>query len=198
MKCPFFVIVGMCFCGCLLAAENFDLSALKEQVNNLVKTEASRELTVSNCKPDKRITSLMGEIDSIGQKLMSQENQSDDVMELSEKCLAILSALRERRVYAYMLWAEGRLEGASRGRYANLKSLSQSDLIKLYEFLSDINISIIRENMLNREIMSKLAEIYDCLDNSNKPTVRIKAIQQQRDPLSNVTNVPIRKSLDDF
>lgn len=191
------ILFGLYFCNIILA-DNFNLVSIKEEVNNLVKEEASRELTVSNCKPDKRITQLMGKIDAIGQKLMSQEMQTNDIMELSEKCLAILSVLRERRVYAYMLWAEGRLEGASQGRYANLKTLPQSELIKLYEYLSNINISIIRENMLNREIMGKLAEIYDCLDNSNKPLVRINAIQQQRDPLSNNINLPIRKSLDDF
>lgn len=197
MKRSLFLILGVFFYS-ILTAENFDLSSLKEQVNELVKNEAARELTVANCKPDKRITILMTEIDTIGQKLMSQEDQTDDTMELSEKCLAVLAALRERRIYAYMLWAEGCLEGASRERYANLKSLSQSDLMKLYEILSDINISIIKENMLNREIMARLAEIYDCLDNANKPKVRIRAIQQQRDPLSTINNVPIRKSLDDF
>ena len=77
----------------------FDLSGIKEQINKLVNEEATRELTVANCKPDKRITTLMREIDSIGQKLMSQENQTDDIMGVSEKCLAILSALRERRIY---------------------------------------------------------------------------------------------------
>ena len=198
MKHSFFIVLGVCFCS-LLLGNDFNLLSLKEQVNKLVEEEASRELTVANCKPDKRITELMLTIDGIGQKLMSQEDQTDEIMELSGKCLAILSALRERRIYAYMLWAEGCLEKASRGRYANLKSLSQSDLINLYEYLSGINISINRESMLNREIMARLAEIYDCLDNSNKPIVRIKAIQQQRDPLSNnITNVPIRKSLDDF
>lgn len=197
MRSSKIIVLGMFFC-IFISASDFDLSAVKGQVTKLVNDEANRVLTVANCKPDKRITTLMREIDSIGQKLMSQENHTDDIMELSEKCLAILSALRERRVYAYMLWAEGCLEGSMQGRYANLKSLSQSELIKLYEYLGNINISIIRENMLSREIMSRMAEIYDCLDNKNKPIVRIKAIQQQRDPLSNLTNIPIRKSLDDF
>ena len=180
------------------STRHLTVSNIKEQVNILVKEEATRELTVSNCKPDGRITKLMEKIDEIGHRLMSLETQSDDAMGLSEKCLAVLSALRERRIYAYMLWAEGRLEEVNQGRYADLRSLSQHELMKLYEYLSDINISIIRENMLNREIMARLAEIYDCLDNSNKPLVRINAIKQQRDPLSINIDKPIRKSLDDF
>ncbi len=197
MKRLIYVILVIC-CSSILMAEDFNLSSLKEQVNKLIKEETANELTISNCKPDKRITILMGKIDSIGQKLMSQEIQSEDIMELSERCLAILAALRERRVYAYMLWAEGCLEGASSGRYANLKLLNQNELMKLYEYLSNINISIIKENMLSREIITRLAEIYDCLDNNNKPIVRTKAIQQQRDPLSVNENVSIRKSLNDF
>ena len=63
---------------------------------------------------------------------------------------------------------------------------------------SEINISIIRENMLNREIMGRLAEIYDCLTPENKKKVRVNAILQQRDALTNISNIPRRKTLDDF
>ena len=68
----------------------------------------------------------------------------------------------------------------------------------LYGKLSEINISIIRESMLNREIMGRLAEIYDCLTPENKKKVRVNAILQQRDALTNISNIPRRKTLDDF
>ena len=139
----------------------------------------------------------MKEMDAIGQKLMEQDS-SDEVLSLSEKCLAIMALLRERRVYAYMLWAEGLLEQSKTGSYAKLSSLNQTTLMFLYCKLSEINISIIQENMLSREIMNRLAEIYDCLTPESKQTVRVKAIQMQRDGLSTIENVPLRKTLDDF
>ena len=138
----------------------------------------------------------MGEIDEIAQKLMGIPD--DKAIELSEKCLAILSVLRERRVYSYMLWAEYMLEASSSGKYKDLSSLNQITLMILYCKLSEIDISIIKENMLNREIMTRLAEIYDHLEPENKRIVRVKAVILQRDGLSIMGDVPARKTLDDF
>ena len=97
-----------------------------------------------------------------------------------------------------MLWAEGLLESASSGRYANLAALDQHTLMSLYCKLSEINIAIIKENMLNREVMTRLSEIYDCLTPENKKSVRVRAIQQQRDSFSKIENIPLRKTVDDF
>ena len=154
-------------------------------------------MSIANAMPNKRITKLMVEIDKIGQQLMKQE-QNDEIIALSERCLAILAVLRERRIFAYMLWAEGRLEKSTVGRYEKLSDLDQDTLKVLYGKLSEINISIIRENMLNREIMGRLAEIYDCLKPENKKKARTNAIFQQRDALTNISNIPRRKTLDDF
>lgn len=176
-------------------AEDVDIA--KETLRRIVNAEASLTLSVATARPDKHITEKMVEIDKIGQSLLKQE-QTDDVIAVSESCLSALAVLRERRIYAYMLWAEGLLEKSTTGKYADLESLDQETLVALYCRLSEINISIIRENMLNREIMSRLAEIYDRLDRSNKRLVRVRAIQQQRDALSTVVNGSIRKALDDF
>lgn len=192
-----YLLYLLCMCSFSLYAENYDLSATEKRINDLLKEEIKNTLSVTTCKPDKHISNLMFKIDKIGQELMSQE-QTDAVISMSEKCLAILSALRERRVYAYMLWAEGLLESASSGRYANLAALDQQTLMALYCKLSEINISVIRENMLNREVMTRLSEIYDCLTPENKKSVRVRAIQQQRDALSEIENIPLRKTVDDF
>ena len=178
-------------------AEDFSVSSTKAKIQSLLEAESKITLSVANCEPTKRITELMSKMDAIGQQLMEQV-PSDEVLSLSEKSLAVMALLRERRVYAYMLWAEGLLEKSKAGAYADLSSLDQNTLINLYCRLSEVNISIIKENMLNREIMTRLAEIYDCLTPENKQTVRIKAIQMQRDGLSILENVPLRKTLDDF
>ena len=192
----FVIALGAFCCMCATATEQ-SLSSVEEQIKRLLSTEASIALSVQSCVPQQRITKLMSEIDKIGQMLMKLE-QTDEVIALSEKCLAILAVLRERRVFSYMLWAEGCLEKASTGPYADLSKLDQYKLMALYEKLSEINISIIRENMLNREIMERLAKIYDCLTPENKKKVRVNAVLQQRDALSNITSIPRRKTLDDF
>lgn len=192
----FLIIFSVCFVIYADAAE-LSLSSLDSQIKQLLNEEATITLSVASCLPQQRITNLMAEIDKIGQQLIKQE-QTDETIALSEKCLAILAVLRERRIFAYMLWAEGCLEKASSGRYADLSSVDQHTLMALYGKLSEINISIIRESMLNREIMGRLAEIYDRLTSENKKKVRVNAILQQRDALSNIANIPRRKTLDDF
>ena len=192
-----YILCLLCVCSFSICAENYDLSATGNRINNLLKEEIKNTLSVATCKPDKHISVLMSKIDEIGQELMAQE-QTDAIITMSERCLAILSVLRERRIYAYMLWAEGLLESASSGRYANLAGLDQHTLMALYCKLSEINISIIKENMLNREVMTRLSEIYDCLTPENKKSVRVRAIQQQRDLFSKIENIPLRKTVDDF
>lgn len=192
-----YILCLLCVCSFSLYAENYDLSATENRINNLLKEEIKTTLSVATCRPDKHISILMSKIDEIGQELMAQE-QTDAIITMSERCLAILSVLRERRIYAYMLWAEGLLESASSGRYANLAALDQHTLMSLYCKLSEINIAIIKENMLNREVMTRLSEIYDCLTPENKKSVRVRAIQQQRDSFSKIENIPLRKTVDDF
>lgn len=190
------VLMVFCLAICAYAAEP-SVAELDKQIKQLLSPEAAITLSVHSSSPKQRITNLMGEIDKIGQQLMKRE-QTEETIALSEKCLAVLAVLRERRVFAYMLWAEGRLEKSSTGRYAKLSTVNQYDLMALYGKLSEINISIVRESMLNREIMGRLAEIYDCLTPENKKKVRINAILQQRDALTNISNIPRRKTLDDF
>lgn len=196
----FFVLcIGIIFLGKSLtvSAEEFSISSANSKINSLLEAESKITLSVATSIPNKRITELMKQIDIVGQEIMDQE-PTDEILALSEKCLAIMTVLRERRIYAYMLWAEGLLEQSKTGSYAKLSSLNQNTLMALYCRLSEVNISIVRENMLSREIMSRLAEIYDCLSAENKQTVRIKAIQMQRDSLSIIENVPLRKTVDDF
>lgn len=195
--CVYLVGIAL-FCGSFTAsAEEFSVSSTEAKIRSLLEAESRITLSVANSEPNKRITNLMTKMDAIGQQIMEQDS-SDEILSLSEKCLAIMSLLRERRVYAYMLWAEGRLEQSKTGSYANLSSLNQTTLMALYCKLSEINISVIQENMLSQEIMNRLAEIYDYLTPESKQTVRIKAIQMQRDGLSIIENVPLRKTLDDF
>lgn len=174
-----------------------DYEKLDKTINEKIIKEADIELTINSSKPNKRITNLMSEIDEIAQAIMQEDPTDENVIRLSQKCLALISALRERRTYSYMLWAEGRLEAASQDKYTSLSKLSQPTLLQLYISLSEINLSLITENMLNREIITRQAEIYDALDKNYKKQARVNAIHLQRDPLTSTTS-RIRKMLDDF
>ena len=174
-----------------------DYEKIENTLNDKIKKEAAIELTINSCKPNKRITKLMSEIDEIAQTVTQEDPTDEKMIQLNLKCLALMAALRERRTYSYMLWAVGRLEASLQDKYASLSKLSQSALLQLYMSLSEINMSLITENMLNREIISRLAEIYDFMDADYKKQARVSAIQLQRDPLTaNLSRV--RKTLDDF
>ena len=192
----FAIIISICYAFCVCAAET-SVADFDAQIKQLLKEETAIALSVHSSSPQQRITNLMAKIDQIGQQLMKRE-QTDETIALSEKCLAILAVLRERRIFAYMLWAEGCLEQSTTGCYAKLSTVDQHRLMRLYGKLSEINISIVRESMLNREIMGRLAEIYDCLTPENKKKVRVNAILQQRDAITDISNIPRRKTLDDF
>ena len=174
-----------------------DYEKIENTLNDKIKKEAAIELTINSCKPNQRITKLMSEIDEIAQTVTQEDPTDEKAIQLNLKCLALVAALRERRTYSYMLWAEGRLEASMQDKYASLSKLSQSTLLQLYISLSEINMSLITENMLNREIISRLAEIYDFMDADYKKQARVNAIHLQRDPLT-VNLSRVRKTLDDF
>lgn len=182
----------------LSLAGEVEIERYLKEIDDMAIKESKIELNIYDTKPDGRISKLMQKVDEIGQKALNEGASNDSAMHLSEKCLSFLSALRERRVYAYMLWAEGVLEYCTSSAHSDLSKLSQETLKSLYIRLSEIDISIISENMLNREVMYRLSEIYDCLNKENKKYIRGVAVKMQADPLSQNKISRKRKSLDDF
>ncbi len=174
-----------------------DLGALDKKLNNVVTNVLANSITIENANPDGFLTKQMLEVDQIGQKVMLME-QSEDVLKIQEKALALLSALRERRLFRYMAWAEYRLEMSEKKPYDRLKKFSEEDRIKMYNLLGDINIDLITENILSRAIISRQAEIYDTLSAENKIQVRRLSIAKQAGPLKNGNDFKRRKTLDEF
>ena len=173
------------------------IKRLNDEINRVVEMVVKATPTLTNAKPDEFLTKHMLEVDRIGQEAM-QLPQSDESLKLSEKALAVLTALKERRTYRYMLWAEMCLQECISGQYRDLTKYSQDDRVRIYDRLSNINIDIIPEHILSREILSQLNRIYDTLDEAHKKQVRISSIEKRAGPLPADTKTEPRKMLENF
>jgi len=176
--------------------ETATVEAISAALSNKVAEVASEEPTLATVRPDGTVTAAIRFVDDLGQQLLDTDGAGEKFLALNESIVAALDALKARRMYKYQLWAESRLEQVTE-QWAKGKA-STSDKIKLYLALGEINASYISENMLNREIMSTMAMIYDGLDDESKKQVRRQAIQQQADPMASIRQLQPRKTPDDF
>lgn len=169
----------------------------------VVKKHASVKLTTLTAKPDGAITAdIQWLIQLANQALALPEDAKAKAApyELAAKIEQAVAILQERRVYCYLLWAERRLQDATAPRYEDLGDCSQDELIRLYEDLSDINLALVSEPMLARDVAARLGEIYDAMDGTYKVVARRRGIEKQMDSYSaaQAPNVKLRKTLDDF
>lgn len=172
-----------------------NLASIAAALSNKVCEITHDNLSLVTVGPDTNVTAAIRFVDDLGQELFDIEGEGEQLLELNEAIVAVLDALKQRRIYKYQLWAEARLE---RVQEARKDQLSVEDKLKLYLLLGEINASFISENMLNREIMSTMAAIYDELEPEAKKQARCLSIQQQADSLSDIGNLPRRLTPDDF
>ena len=178
---------------------SFEHSIIDEiecSLSNKVIEVARQNLDFRTAKPDTNVTETIRFVDDLGRKLLDLEIEDDRIPLLNEKVVGVIDALKERRAYKYMLWAEGTLERVTeRFRRGDCNELQR---VQLYLNLGEINISLVSENMINREIMSLMSEIYDSLSGDKKVLVRRKALSQQADALSRIGTINPRRTLDEF
>ena len=180
----------------LQLSEHHIIDEIECALTNKVIEVAGQHLDLRTVKPDTNVTDTIRFIDNLGRKLLDVEVSDNRTPLLNEKIVGVIDALKERRIYKYMLWAEGTLERVSeRFRRGDCNELQR---IQLYLNLGEINVSLVSENMLNREIMSLMSEIYDSLSVDKKVIVRRKSLSQQADPLSRVGSINPRRTLDEF
>lgn len=172
------------------------IGEIESALSNKVADVIAEDLRLSAVSPNTNVTAAIRYVDELGQQILEIDSEGERILALNESIVAVIDALKQRRIYKYQLWAERRLEEVSQ-RLAKGKN-SPSDLVRLYLLLGEINSSLISENMLNREIMATMADIYDSLDAENKKNVRRLSIHQQADPLSQIKNIQPRRSLDEF
>ena len=177
-------------------SEHLIVTEIESALSNKVVEVVGRKLDIGTVQADTNVTAAILQIDLMGRKLMDVDVLDNRIIPLNEKILAVLEALKERRSYKYLLWAEQRLEQVT--RRLEQGKCSDSQKVQLYLSLGEVNVSLVGENMVAREIVSKMAEIYDTLDPDGKKSVRRLAIDQQRDPLTKIRNVKARKTLDEF
>lgn len=191
----------------LLAALSFvrvfaaDAGVLKEIVDDVLAEEAPN---LKNSRPDGKLTAQIARLSEFADELELEEPASADEAleqeELFRKTLIVMSALEERRVYRYLLWAENQLRICTK---KNFPDCSQQELFSLYKTLSEINLNEVKEPILAREITSALAGIYDCLDSANKPEARIFSVRKNadfysREKAKNENHFSPRKTPSDF
>lgn len=151
---------------------------------------------LKNSVPDRQITKWLDEITQSLENLTDEDFQKEETILFSGEVKDIILLLETRRTFRYMLWAEKKLRNCSQHDYSKL---SQEELFDLYKSLSDINLVLIPENILAREIAGQLASIYDHLDSSYKPEARLESIRRNVDKrLAEKMKFRRRKTLDDF
>ena len=200
------MIIGMILCGSLTllattdgklhSSESLIIDEIEYALSNKVVEVVQQTLDLGTVKPDTNVTETIRFVDNLGRKLLDVEVDDARIPMLNEKIVGVIDALKERRSYKYMLWAEGTLERVSE-RFRR-GDCNESQRIQLYLNLGEINISLVSENMLNREIMSLMAEIYDSLSADKKVLVRRKSLLQQADAMSRINTINPRRTLDEF
>lgn len=176
-----------------------ELKVVSGELNAIIAKASAEVPELGNSEPDGKLTKLLNELyQKMGEleKADVAENEQQEQINLLEKGETLFLLLSERRIFRYMLWAEKRLRHCvSR----DLSKLSQGDLFDLYKSLSDINLSLIPEAILSREITTQLAAIYDRLDAEHKPEARLESIRRNADKeLAQKNRFARRKGLDDF
>lgn len=198
MKCLFLPLVLICGIANAetISTDDRYIDEINASLSNVVTSIIRQHLDITTAKPDTNITDCIRIVDGLGKRLLDLQVDDDRVPLLNEKIVAVIEALKDRRSFKYMLWAEGVLERVT--ERVKRGNCSEQQKIQLYLLLGEINASLVSENMLNREIMSMMAEIYDGLSADKKILVRRKSIAQHSDALSRIGMINPRKSLDDF
>lgn len=155
-------------------AKHEDLSLIAEAQPNGVLNKALEE-----CETAREM--LMAHIpDSSG----SSRQRWEAAMVHLGKAVTIL---KERQRLKYSLWAEGRYRETVPTNVAG--KIEEKKAIELYRRLSEVNVSLVAEPSLSREITKRLYDLYDSIDSlKSKERVRYDAI----------ITLEKRKALDDF
>lgn len=180
-----------------------ELKVVSGELNAIIAKASAEVPELGNSEPDGKLTKLLEELYQKMGELENADvakNEQQEQIKLLEKGETLFLLLEDRRVFRYMLWAEMLLRRCGSG---DLSTLSQRDLFNRYKSLSDINLSLIPEAILSREITTQLAAIYDRLNAENKPKARVESIRRNADEELAQKNgfkngFERRKGLDDF
>jgi hypothetical protein len=162
-------------------------------VNEALEQARQEDLSlISEAKPNGSLKNALQKCETAREALMAQSADwaysSRARWEAAMLSLSkAVSVLKQRQALKYALWAEGRFRESDPTNVS--RNLHDTEAIALYKRLSEVNVSLVTEPSLAREITKRLYELYDRMDTQkSKEYVRYDAI----------ISLEKRKSLDDF
>ncbi len=160
-----------------IALEN----AMKENLSLIAEAQPNRMLYVclQECESARELL-MHHSPDGIGP---TRSRWEAAMMHLSNA----VTILKQRQRLKYALWAEGRYRDTNPNNLTD--KLGEARAMELYRHLSVVDMSLVAEPSLSREITKRLFELYDNIDSVRaKERVRYNAI----------ISLDQRKTLDDF
>jgi hypothetical protein len=162
-------------------------------LNDALKQMAGEDLSViEKITPNGSIREALVKCEGARETLMAQSPDLSGLSRVRWEAAMLhlskaVSVLKQRQTLKYALWAEGRYRESNSTNES--RQPSDEKTIKLYKFLSEINVSLVTEPSLAREITKRLYELYDRMDSQkSKEFVRYESIR----------SLDKRKTLDDF
>ena len=168
-----------------------------DKARNMVKEaleQASREdlSLISEAVPNGALRAELEKCEKAREMLMAQSpDQSASDRAIWEAAMLELgtavSVLKQRQALKYTLWAEGRYRESSPADVS--RKLNEQEAMAFYKRLSEVNVSLVAEPSLGREITKRLYELYDNIESlKSKERVRYESIK----------TLDKRKALEDF
>ena len=162
-------------------------------VNEALEQARTEDLTlIAEAAPNGTIKASLEKCKSAREILMSMATElTDSSRERWEAAMLHLSkaarTLKQRQVLKYCLWAEGRYRESDPTNVS--RHFNDQEGMVLYKRLSEVNVSLVEEPALAREITKRLYELYDRIDSEKmKERVRYDAI----------INLDKRRALENF
>ncbi len=196
------IILVCCLLSCCVTYAQQEASrkvSAETLFNEIISSHTKEKLTFENAAPDGAVTNSIMQLLNLKQALNALKDTDITVAILLNRIDQALQILSTRRIYKYQLWAEKQLRRSPEAD--KLKKLSSNEKIAYYLELSRVMQDLVTENMLRREIVSRLADIYNALEEKEKKFVRGEAIKMQQDDYSAALNEKQRRRrmiLEDF
>ena len=179
------IILVCCLLSCCVTYAQQEASrkvSAETLFNEIISSHTKEKLTFENVAPDGAVTNSIMQLLNLKQALNALKDTDITVAILLNRIDQALQILSTRRIYKYQLWAEKQLRRSPEAD--KLKKLSGNEKIAYYLELSRVMQDLVTENMVRREIVSRLADIYNALEEKEKKFVRGEAIKMQQDDYS--------------
>lgn len=153
-------------------------------------TKGVEEISERNARPDGQIAQNLRKLYEILQSVsrLPDEGEEDsvflDLAMFEARVVEAVNVLQQRQLYRYLWWVEAQLLRYTTGLYENIENCSERELIWAYRELSKIDLSLVTESMVAREIAALMGRIYDKMSGDAKRAARRYGIRIRHDVYS--------------